>query len=99
MLQAYEGYLEEGRFFPIGPPDILRGRRRVIVTLLEETIPEGSDVTVTVLAAPLPDNELLMQQCAVNEFLESICNCDEPLSPEFDEVISQRFNISRELEV
>jgi len=40
MLRAYEGYLEKGRFFPIGPPLSVRGRRRVIVTVLDEPPPE-----------------------------------------------------------
>jgi len=34
-MQAYEGYLENGRFFPLGNQDIT-GRQRVIVTVLGE---------------------------------------------------------------
>ena len=34
MLQAYEGYLEDGRFHPIGSPISAQGRLRVIVTVL-----------------------------------------------------------------
>ncbi|MCL2856678.1 MAG: hypothetical protein FWE19_02995 [Oscillospiraceae bacterium] len=37
MLQAYEGYLEEnGQVHLIAPPVHLRGRRRVVVTVLDE---------------------------------------------------------------
>jgi hypothetical protein len=36
MLQAYEGYLEEGKIFPIGMLENLKGRRRVIITVLDE---------------------------------------------------------------
>ena len=36
MLQAYEGYLEKGQFYPIGPPVNIQGRCRVIVTVLEK---------------------------------------------------------------
>ena len=40
MLQAYEGYLEKGRFYPLGPSVSIQGRRRVIITLLDEPTPE-----------------------------------------------------------
>ena len=36
MLQAYEGYLEKGQVFPIGPLVGIQGRRRVIITVLDE---------------------------------------------------------------
>ena len=42
MLQTYEGYLEKGRFFPTSPMSI-QGRRRVIVTVLDEPINEKPD--------------------------------------------------------
>jgi len=34
MLQAYEGFLEENRFYPIGTPINIKGRKKVIVTVL-----------------------------------------------------------------
>ena len=43
MLQAYEGYLEEGRFYPIGSPVNIQGRRRVIVTVLDKPMSEKRD--------------------------------------------------------
>ena len=82
-MQAYEGYYENGRIVPVGNPDI----------------PEGSRIILTVLDALRPDSTLLRQQNAVNLFLENIINCDEPLGSEFDEVIKQRFTISRELDL
>jgi hypothetical protein len=42
MLHAYEGYLEEGRVYPIGPLERMPGRRRVIITILDEPIREKS---------------------------------------------------------
>jgi len=36
MLRAYEGYFEKGRFYPIGAPMSIEGRRRAIVTILDE---------------------------------------------------------------
>ncbi|MCL1824240.1 MAG: hypothetical protein FWG44_08560 [Oscillospiraceae bacterium] len=35
-MQAYEGYLEDGQFFPFETKTNIKGRRRVIVTLLDE---------------------------------------------------------------
>ena len=37
-MQAYEGYLENGRFYPIGKQVHLAGRRRVVVTVVDEPI-------------------------------------------------------------
>lgn len=45
MLRAYEGYLEKGRFFPIGKPVSIQGRRRVIVTVLDEPTPEAKETS------------------------------------------------------
>jgi len=35
-MQAYEGYIENGRFSPIGITANITGRRRVIVTVFDE---------------------------------------------------------------
>ena len=43
MPQAYEGYLEKGRFYPMGTPVSIEGRRRVILTILDEPPREKSD--------------------------------------------------------
>ena len=43
MLKAYEGYLEEDRFYPIGAPMNIQGRRKVIVTVLNEPTGKKSD--------------------------------------------------------
>jgi len=43
MLQAYEGYLEQGRFYPIGPQISIQGRRRVIMTVLDELMNDKPD--------------------------------------------------------
>ena len=82
-MQAYEGYYENGRVIPIGNP----------------VIPEGSRVILTVLETIQPDYLLVKQQQAIKEFLENISKCDEPLGSEFDEVMKQRFIISRELDL
>jgi len=82
-MQAYRARYERGR----------------VVTLDDPDIPEGSSLIVTVLDDAAPDNALLRQQRAVNEFLENMRNCDEPLGSEFDKVMGQRFNISRGLDL
>ena len=50
MLEAYEGYLEDGQFFPLGAQINIANRRRVILTVLDDAIPSGA---VTPQAAAL----------------------------------------------
>jgi len=38
-MQAYEGYFENGQFYPIGRPVSIQGRRRVILTVFDEFTP------------------------------------------------------------
>jgi hypothetical protein len=82
-MQAYRARYERGRVIPFGNPKI----------------PEGSDIILTVLDPAVMEDPLEKQRRAVKEFLEGIRNCDEPLGSEFDEVISKRFNIARELDL
>ena len=39
-MQAYEGYLEKGRVFTVEPLIRAHGRRRVIITVLDEPVHE-----------------------------------------------------------
>ena len=80
-MQAYEGYFEDGRFFPLGGAVVPDGRR-VIVTVLDES---RGDVGKR-------------QKAALARFREAMRN-SEPLPPEFDEVMSRRVNITRELDL
>ena len=43
MLQAYEGYLERGQIYPLRPLLNMQGRRRVIITVLDEPLREKPD--------------------------------------------------------
>ena len=43
MLQAYEGFLEKGQFYPIEPPVNIQGRCKVIVTVLDKPMKEKPD--------------------------------------------------------
>jgi hypothetical protein len=36
MLQSYEGYFEKGQFFPKESTDNIIGRRKVVMTVLDE---------------------------------------------------------------
>ena len=40
-VQAYEGFLEGGQIFPLIPLVNVKGRRRVIITVLDEPIEEN----------------------------------------------------------
>ena len=42
-MQAYEGYFENGLFYPIGAPVSIQGRRRVILTVLDEPVSENKE--------------------------------------------------------
>jgi len=37
-MQTYEGYIEDGQFTSIGQPIKIFGRRRVILTLLDDNV-------------------------------------------------------------
>jgi hypothetical protein len=42
-MQAYEGYLEKGQVYPMLPLTSIKGRRRVIITVLDESTREKAD--------------------------------------------------------
>jgi len=71
MLQAYEGYLEEGRFIPIGSSVSIQGRRRVIVTVLDE---------------PVAEQDETLQAKAWREFFEAVNASDEEIPETFERV-------------
>ena len=71
MLQAYEGYLERGRFYPIGPPINVQGRRRVIVTVLDELMPQQKET---------------QQATAWREFFEAVNASGEEIPETFERV-------------
>ena len=71
LLQTYEGYLEKGRFYPIGAPVSVQGRRRVIVTLLNE---------------PAQDDETTRRLAALDKFFAEIEASDEEIPETFERV-------------
>lgn len=57
-MQAYEGYLEDGRFFPFsGTHATLKGRRRVTVTVFDEEKAEEKRQAELKLLAELAEAE------------------------------------------
>ena len=75
MLQAYEGYLEGGRFYPAGQPVNLQGRRRVIVTVMDEETPKNGETT---------------QAKAWQEFFDAVNGSDEEIPQTFERVSFSR---------
>jgi hypothetical protein len=63
----------------------------------EAVMPEGMRVIVTVLDESR-DNVSQRQKAALARFRENVRN-SEPLPPEFDELMSRRVNITRELDL
>jgi hypothetical protein len=60
-------------------------------------IPENSDVIITVLE-PKEKSRAQRQRKAFLQFMDDIDNTP-PLPAEFDEIISQRVNLSREIDL
>jgi hypothetical protein len=69
-MQTYEGYYEEGRFYPIGQMSGLSGRRRVLITILDE---------------PEHDNATARRLSAIDGFFAAIDASEEDV-PEFERV-------------
>jgi hypothetical protein len=70
-MQAYEGYFENGRFFPIGPQVSIPGRRHVIVAVLDE---------------PAQRTDETAQAAAWREFFDAVNASDEEIPETFERV-------------
>ena len=70
MLQAYEGYLEEGQVYTVMPLVRVKNRRRVIITVLDE---------------PAQDSETVQRVAALDKFFAEIEASDEDV-PVFERV-------------
>ena len=82
-MQAYEGYLDDGRFIPLVAANI-PNRRRAILTVLDEPVKKTRETA---------------HAKAWREFFEAVNASDEQLGPEFDEALSQRVNFTREIDL
>jgi hypothetical protein len=58
-MQAYEGFIENGQFYPIGTPTRIKGRRRVIMTVLDEPKQEKTKKTLN----EIEKRKLLRELC------------------------------------
>ena len=68
-----------------------------IVPMGSPKIPEGSELIITVLE-PAEKSRVKRQREAFEKFMDAMKN-SPPLSSEFDEIISRRVNIEREVEL
>ena len=82
-MQAVNGYLEDGRFTP----------------LEAVTLPRRVPAVLVFNAGEAEDSPAKKQRKAIDKFLEAMRTSDEALPPEFDEIISQRVNVTRELDL
>lgn len=67
------------------------------VPLGAPVLPEGSRAIVTLLDES-PEDVSQRQKAALTRFRNSVRNA-EPLPPEFDEIMNQRINITREIDL
>jgi predicted DNA-binding antitoxin AbrB/MazE fold protein len=82
-MNAYQAYYENGRIIPMGNPVIPEGRKMIITVLDEE---ETSD-------------RISRRLDALEKFKSEILASDESLGPEFDEIVSHRVNIARDVDL
>ncbi|MDR1686354.1 MAG: hypothetical protein LBR82_07950 [Desulfovibrio sp.] len=81
-MQSYQGYTDNGKIIPLG----------------NTVIPDGCRAVVTILDEPLlTESRLERQKKALRAFERGLAECNEPLSPEFDEILNKRVNFSRRL--
>ena len=54
---------------------------------------------LTILDTSIPESPIKKQRRAIDRFLEEMRTCDETLSPEFDAIVNQRMNLTREVDI
>jgi len=84
-MPAVKAYYDGATFFPIETLNIPRGRV-VNLTIIEEETPSPEIA------------QKLAQLVYINSNFQKL-NETEPLSPEYDEILSQRVNFARTLEI
>ena len=82
-MEAYQGYTQNGMIIPF---DSLN-------------IPDGKRATFTILDEDAPEETRAQRQKKALAKLQEELEHSEPLPPEFDEILSQRVNITRELDL
>jgi addiction module RelB/DinJ family antitoxin len=72
----------------------------VVVNMFMRAVTRERRIPFAITDAGEPDDLSYRQKMAVAEFIRSVnAITDEPLDAEFDEILSQRVNISRELDL
>jgi hypothetical protein len=69
-----------------------------IIPLGGRAMPDGLKVMITILDGPFAGNRPADQEKAFEEFRRGLTAC-APLPPEFDKIVSERVNITRELDL
>ena len=69
-MQTFEGYVENGHFYPAGGELLVNGRRRAFITILNE---------------PTRDNETERRLAALDKFFSVIDESNEEV-PEFERI-------------
>jgi PII-like signaling protein len=82
IMEALQGYTENGRIIPLGNP----------------VMPDGLKVIITIIDEPTAVNRAADQKKAFKEFSNGLVSC-APLPPEFDEIVNERVNITRGLDL
>ena len=68
-MQAYEGYYENGQFYPIGKTAKINGRRRAFITILDE---------------PAKDKDIEQRLQEFDELMEMIRDAADEEMPEIE---------------
>ena len=88
-MLAAKGFFNDSGFVPLDATYIPKGRV-CIITVLDELI----DLTQSAEIKNRMEEKKFLQK-----IFDDFDTCDEPLPPEFDEIVAERFSIKRELEL
>jgi len=77
-MEVYDGFYEDGRFYPAGQAVDIRGRRRVTLTVFDETETEQKETE---------------QAVAWREFFEAVNSSSEEVPDSFERVNFSRESI------
>jgi len=69
-----------------------------IIPLGNPAMPDGMKVIITILDEPFVENRATEQKKAFKEFKLGLTGC-APLPGEFDDIVNERVNITRELDL
>ena len=85
-MLAVKGFFNDSGFIPFESINIPKGRI-CIITVLDETVD----------LPQLSDRQSEVEK--LQKIFDGFDSCDEPLPPEFDRIVADRFSIKREIEL